>query len=216
MKANHTHLTLLVDRSGSMGSIRVEAEQAINQFIAEQKAVDGTASLILADFDGHHSYRTLYQGDIDATHPYALEPRGMTALFDAVGNGIVQTGIMLDALDEADKPSKVFFVIVTDGGENSSTEFTGPQVRNMVSEHENTYSWEFVFLASGLEAQATANAFAGTRMHTNNTMRSAAGGQAYGSTYSLASSRMASSRATGQTVDFDADIDADGNVAAPS
>lgn len=49
--SNYTHITLVADRSGSMASVRADAEGAINQFISDQKDEPGRATLLLVDFD---------------------------------------------------------------------------------------------------------------------------------------------------------------------
>lgn len=213
-KPNYTHLTLVVDRTGSMNIMADEANTAILSFINDQKKVDGECSLLLADFDSEAPFRVAYDGPIGDCDGYALHPRGMTPLWDAVGRGIAETGQRLAALAEDERPSKVIFVVVTDGGENCSREYTGHKVKEMVADHEKTWDWEFVYLASGLDAQANAAQFAGTGMHTNTT-RSAAGGQAYASTMSFASANVTASR-LGETVAYGAEVDEDGNVVEDS
>lgn len=209
-KPNYTHITLVVDRTGSMSGMSSEATTAINAFVADQKRVDGECSLLLADFDSQESFRTVYDGTLADCPAYSLEARGMTPLWDAVGRGITQTGQRLAALAEDERPSKVIFVVVTDGEENASREYNARQVRDLILDHENTWGWEFVYLASGAAAWANQTSFAGTGMHTNTT-RSAGGSVAYGSTFAVASANIVRSRA-GQTVDYAVEIDEDGNV----
>lgn len=60
----------------------------------------------------------------------------MTALLDAIGKTIVDTGKWLAAKAENDRPEKVIFVILTDGHENSSKEFTRQRIFEMIRHQE--------------------------------------------------------------------------------
>ena len=81
-------------------------------------------------------------------------PRGSTALLDAVGQAINETGARLAAVDESQRPGLVVFVIVTDGQENSSREFTREQIRTMVEHQQSAYKWQFTFLSANQDAFA--------------------------------------------------------------
>jgi hypothetical protein len=147
-----TDITLIVDRSGSMAGARSkDATVGINNFIDEQKKAAGEAVLTLVQFDTE--YEALYRGKpIKDVGAYELRARGGTALLDAIGKTILETGTRLAALPEDQRPGLVVFFIVTDGEENSSREFGGPggleRVRDMIKHQEETYSWHFIFLGS--------------------------------------------------------------------
>lgn len=145
MKDNSTHLAILVDRSGSMGAIREDAEGGLKTMIAEQRALPGDLTIDLFQFD------TAYEKveDIDA---WTLQPRGMTALLDAMGRSITSVGEDLAARDEDERPSKVIFCIVTDGLENSSVEWTRERVSELVKRQTDEWAWEFVFTAANQDA----------------------------------------------------------------
>lgn len=143
------HVTLLVDRSGSMMSIKEEAEGGIRAFIEQQAALDGVkVTLSLYQFDDEYS--TVYEAVKAKDAPaYALEPRGMTALYDAIGKAIEDTKRALAGYEK--KPSKVVVVIMTDGAENNSKEYKFEAVTKLIDERKAA-GWEFVFLAGSLEA----------------------------------------------------------------
>ncbi len=82
----------------------------------------------------------------------------MTALLDAIGRTINATGARLSAMPEADRPGKVMFVILTDGGENSSREFTHAQIAAMIKAQTDTYKWDFVFIGANQDAIAVGGA----------------------------------------------------------
>jgi len=151
MNKELTEIVLVIDRSGSMYSCRTDAEGGINQFIKEQKALEGEANLTLVQFDSEYDF--IHEGvDIAEVGEYTLEPRGGTALLDAVGRTVQETGARLAKMDEKDRPGLVAFVIVTDGQENSSEEFKLEQVKEMIAEQTDKYNWQFTFLGEGLDA----------------------------------------------------------------
>ena len=155
MRSDLTDITLIVDRSGSMGSVREEAEGGVNAFINLQKQEPGEALLTLVQFDT--DYEFLYQGaPIQEVAPYELVPRGMTALLDAVGRAINETGERLAGMPESQRPGLVICVVMTDGLENSSSEFTKSQVKAMIERQQNVYHWHFTFLGANQDAFAEA------------------------------------------------------------
>jgi hypothetical protein len=55
-------------------------------------------------------------------------------------------------MPEEERPSKVIFLIITDGEENSSKEYVLQTVKDMVSHQREKYSWEFVFIGANMDA----------------------------------------------------------------
>jgi uncharacterized protein YegL len=147
-----TAIQLVVDRSGSMDVIRTDAEGAINAFIDDQKKEPGQCLLRLTHFDDVIEVAIPLMKIDDVEH-YRLNPRGMTALYDAIGTSIVGFGDLLNKMDEADRPSHVLFVIVTDGYENRSQEYKDTGIlKEMIEKQHDQYSWEFVYLAANQDA----------------------------------------------------------------
>lgn len=91
-----------------------------------------------------------------SVEPLVLVPRGGTPLLDAVGTAIAQTGERLKALPEAKRPKRVQVLILTDGQENSSREYTKTQVKAMVEHQQSVYQWAFVYLGANVDAFAEA------------------------------------------------------------
>jgi len=153
-----SEIVLVVDRSGSMDSCRADAEGGINNFIEEQKKVAGEANFTLVQFDTE--YEVVHNGvSIKDVPKYVLVPRGWTALLDAVGRAITTVGERLDKMQEAEKPGCVIVVIVTDGQENSSKEYTREQICQMITLQQETYSWKFVYLGADPSAFVVGNSF---------------------------------------------------------
>jgi hypothetical protein len=156
MKKGLAELVCIVDRSGSMEPIKMDAIGGFNSFIEDQKKVDGEANVTLVLFD--HEYIEVYAGKkLDAVEPLNEEtyvPRGMTAFLDAVGRTIVTVGERLNRLRENDKPEKVIVSIVTDGCENHSSEYTKGKIADMIKHQQSNYAWDFVFIAANMDAVA--------------------------------------------------------------
>jgi hypothetical protein len=156
MRSDLTDITLVVDRSGSMEQVREDAEGGVNSFIAQQAKEPGEALLTLVQFDTEYEF--LHKGVPIAEVPrYQLVPRGMTALLDAVGRAINETGDRLARMDEQDRPGLVVFVVMTDGLENSSQEFLKSNVKEMIERQQEKYNWHFTFLGANQDAFAEAS-----------------------------------------------------------
>lgn len=139
------HIICIVDRSGSMSSIREEAQGGLNAFIQEQKEVDNGAYFTLVEFDNEYD-QVCDRVDIKEAREYKLVPRGLTALYDAIGR-------TLNGYPDVD--GKKIVVIVTDGVENASYEYTSSQISKMITEKQDA-GWEFIFLAANQNAVLTA------------------------------------------------------------
>jgi len=140
-------LRLLVDRSGSMQSILNSTLSGLNEFVGAQRLLptaDQTSVTL-------HTFDDLYETPIPSTPlrdfptitDMNISPRGMTALYDAIGNMFA---------DMPMTPSTV--VIVTDGEENASKTFTKNQVMEQITERRRL-GWTFIFLAANQDAIAS-------------------------------------------------------------
>lgn len=167
MRSDLSDVTVVLDRSGSMMTCKEDAEGGVNAFIEEQKKAEGECLFTLVQFDDRYEFvhKGVPIGDIQK---YELHPRGSTALLDAIGRAITETGERLSAMDEADRPGLVVFVIVTDGGENASNEFTRAAIKEMIERQQNEYSWKFTFLGANQDAFGEAASLGITRGATAN------------------------------------------------
>jgi hypothetical protein len=173
-----THISIIIDRSGSMEPIRHDAEGAINHFLSEQQKVEGDCSLLLADFDGEDPFHVIHDGPLGEFGQYRLSPRGNTPLRDAVGRMLIVTGLRLEGLSEDYRPDKVIIVIQTDGQENASREYTWEQLTAKIKTQTEVYNWQFIFLGMGADSWDQ-----GTRLGVQNIVRSAGTGAAHVNTY---------------------------------
>ena len=152
-----TQLLVIVDRSGSMRSCEQDMRGALDTFFEEQAKLDGTAVVDYVQFDD--TYELVYT-DKDVSEAKAvLQPRGMTALLDAIGKGVTQLGEKLAARAEADRPGTVLVAVVTDGGENSSHDWTREGVVDLIREQTDKWNWDFVFLGANMDAVSVGRSF---------------------------------------------------------
>ncbi|HSN43810.1 MAG TPA: VWA domain-containing protein [Propionibacteriaceae bacterium] len=146
-----THIEFLLDRSGSMQSIREDIEGGFNAFIADQRQGTGTCTVSLAQFDD--AYEVVYTDiGVHDVPPLQLHPRGSTALLDAIGRTIDSLGERLASMDEDERPGSVIVPIMTDGHENASRRFTHPQIKAMIERQEGVYDWTFLYMGADQDA----------------------------------------------------------------
>lgn len=150
-KSDLTLIAALLDRSGSMESCQRATESGFDELIAEQRTEPGRAIVTLSMFD--HVYENVYANlPIAQVGPLNLVPRGRTAMLDAIGRFITETGEHLAGLPEDDRPGTVICVIMTDGYENASAEWTYDAVRTLITQQREQYNWKFIFLGANVDA----------------------------------------------------------------
>ena len=161
------HISVVLDRSGSMASIADDIVGGFNEYLREQRQVPGRARVTLAQFDGQDPFELLINGvdlrevtDLDRS---VYRPRGNTPLFDAIGRMIAKIDADMAARAEvgADEEDQVV-VIVTDGRENASSEYGRQMIFDLI-EARRQRGWVFVFLGANQDAYAAGRgmAFAG-------------------------------------------------------
>jgi len=161
VSTDYTAIALVVDRSGSMQNVIEDTKGGVKQFIAAQKQKEGKASFTLVQFD--HEYQVLNDFvDLSKVDEEAFakqyEPRGCTALLDAIGRTVIETSQKIDKMDQSKRPTRVIVAIVTDGQENASREFTIDKVKKLVEEKQAS-GWNFVFLGADLNAIPVAQSY---------------------------------------------------------
>lgn len=148
-----TEIVIVLDRSGSMKSIKEETISGYNKFLRNQKELEGKAYLTLVQFDD--LYQIDYNGiDIQKVPLLDCEtykPRGLTALLDAIGKTIKEVNKRHKTLLD-DTPSKTIFAIITDGHENHSRKYTPNDIAKKIRKMERRRKWEFVFLGANQDA----------------------------------------------------------------
>jgi len=165
-----TDIHFVLDRSGSMWDILNDTIGGFNQFVSSQQDdPNGECYLNLYQFD--HEYQIVYQNknikEVELLNKETFQPRGNTALLDAIGrtissipykkleNNNIENNNNENDNDKGKDKDKIIFVILTDGEENSSKEFSYNTISKMIEEREKD-GWEFVFLGANQDAIKTA------------------------------------------------------------
>lgn len=178
-----TQIIMVLDRSGSMDTIARATVDGINSFVKEQKAAEGDAYMTLVQFDDQYQidYKERPINEVaDLINGETFCPRATTALYDAIGRTI----------NEINTTDDVIFVIVTDGAENASKEFTREQVFSKIEEKKKE-GWNFLFLAANQDAMKTGGSLG---ISASNSMTFNANDASVGNTYMNISSKVSGYR----------------------
>jgi len=133
---------LLLDRSGSMSTLWGEAIGSINGYVAKLKKSD---KVTVAAFDSvsYDVVRDVKVKDWTDIKNNEVEPRGGTPLYDACGKLMAQA--------ESEKAKKTVLVVMTDGYENASKEYTQEAIKAKIKAFEDK-KWEVIFLGANFDA----------------------------------------------------------------
>ena len=158
MKKGMTEMVFVIDRSGSMTGLESDTIGGFNSTIKRQKEEEGEAKVTTILFDNRyevlHDRFDLNQIGEMTEHEYYT--RGTTALLDALGRAIRKTVNVQRHLPEEERAENVVFVVITDGYENASREYSYKDIRRMVKLEQEKYGWEFLFLGANIDAVETA------------------------------------------------------------
>ena len=156
-----TEIVFILDRSGSMSGLEADTIGGYNSMLKKQKDTQGEAIVTTVLFDD--DYEVVHnRTNIEEILPISEKKyfvRGSTALLDAVGKSVSKTINSIKNTKKAEQPAKVMFVIITDGMENSSKEYTYQKLKKMIDHQKKQYKWEFIFLGANIDAIATAAQF---------------------------------------------------------
>lgn len=160
MKKEYTHISIIIDRSGSMATMAKEVVSGFNSLLNKQLKVKGEATMTVVQFD--HEYQVLNDfikiNNVKELDNNTYTPRGNTALLDAMGKTIEDVRTKINELEDNEKPSKAIFVFITDGEENCSKQYSRERVFEMIedlkseSKEENAIDWDFVFIGANQDA----------------------------------------------------------------
>lgn len=158
-KANaRTELVMILDRSGSMSDVVSDTIGGFNGMIDRQKKEAGECkvSTVLFDDEVEVLHNRVDLREIRPITEREYNTRGCTALLDAVGRAINHHIVVQRHLPENQRADKVVFVIITDGLENASREYTGQTIRRLVKQEQEKWGWEFIFIGANIDAIAAA------------------------------------------------------------
>ena len=169
MEAKNIYNLIILDESGSMSSIQRQAVSAMNETFQSvrnaQKANPENnyyVSLVVFEGDGVRGVRTVRDRvpveKIEDIRQEEYRPGSCTPLYDAMGLAITN----LDKCIKSDEP--VLVTIITDGMENSSNEYSGKVVKELVS-GKRERGWTFAYIGANQDAVEVAR-----DLHINNAL----------------------------------------------
>lgn len=161
MKKGTTELVFILDKSGSMAGLESDTIGGFNSMLRKQRNLSGECHITTVLFSTR--YDILHDRiDIKAVSeitPNEYNVGGGTSLLDAIGKTIHKIGNAQKYTADEYRAEKVMFVIITDGEENSSREYSYDTVKSQIERQKEKYAWEFIFLGANIDAAATASRF---------------------------------------------------------
>jgi len=196
-------MVIVLDRSGSMETGRSDHEGGLRSFVRDQRALAGDVRLTFVRFDSHDPFELVYDGvlltDVD-DDKLSLLPRGGTPLYDALGRTLTHVNARLGKLQE--QPDQVVVMIITDGQENSSTEFTKALVKSLVEAREKS-GWKVLYLGANVDEFVEGSALGVAK---GASLGYGVSSQAIGAAYASISNNMAAARSMIQTTGVSATV----------
>ncbi len=162
-------VSFILDKSGSMESVKSATISGFNEYIQTLKKDTDTTydfSLVLFDTDLVEFERVNVKEVLELTEN-SYKPQGGTALYDAACDTIKTA--------EKNNAGKNLAVIMTDGGENASKEYSEKDLKAMIERLEKTGKWTFVFLGANQDSYAVAQKFGVSNMNISNFKATQAG-----------------------------------------
>ncbi|MFV0520595.1 MAG: vWA domain-containing protein [Lachnospirales bacterium] len=158
MKKGLTEVVFIIDKSGSMSGLEADTIGGYNSFLKKQKEEEGEAVITTVLFDNNYELlhdRINVKGvNYITDKDYFVE--GTTALLDAIGKSVMKIRNVQKNTAEEEKAENVIFVIITDGMENASREFSESKIKSIIEHQKKKYNWEFIFLGANIDAITTA------------------------------------------------------------
>jgi uncharacterized protein YegL len=177
-----------------MVTIANDMNGGLQEFLKTQDELEGKLKVDIVTFD------TLVETPVengsvsDVTFP-VIVPRGGTALNDALGATIARLGERFAAQPEDERPGKVLVLVITDGHENASREYSTESIKKLVTRQQDEWNWEFVFLGANIDSFAAARDYG---IHDGSTLNYAATGAGVASALRSAGTYVTTSRLAGQ------------------
>jgi hypothetical protein len=144
MGSDYTAALLIIDRSGSMERIKRDTEAGLKALVSEQAKLPGRITFDVITFDDQYDYSQKLKSPYDTN--VTIDPRGGTALYDAIVRGCQEFKRTLDSLSE--QPAHVQIIVATDGQENRSKHADALLVRDTIQFNKETFGWDFTFVGS--------------------------------------------------------------------
>ncbi len=165
-----TLVAFLLDRSGSMQCIKQETIGGFNGYLDEmlKKPESRNIRFNFTQFDTvgiDQLCDCVPLKDVAKLNDSTFEPRGGTPLYDAIGRTIRYIEGKAATLK-----AKVLFVTLTDGQENSSSEWSQATIKTLIKEKEVNDKWTFSYVGIGPDAWMANQALAAGTIGASNVL----------------------------------------------
>lgn len=156
MKKTQVFNVIILDRSGSMDSIRKAAVDGFNETLAGIKKAQADFAdtqdhfVSLVTFCSCSTEKVFDKTPVNEAHPLKLDdyqPCCCTPLFDAMGFTLTSMRKHVKGIEDA----LVVVTIITDGLENASKEYSGKAIRNLVEQLKGE-GWTFTYMGANQDA----------------------------------------------------------------
>ncbi len=159
MKKGLTELVFILDKSGSMSGLEKDTIGGFNSMLTKQQELDQECFITTVLFD--NNYELLHDRiNLKAVSPLTNKEYsigGSTALLDAIGKTINKLISVQKHTAQEYQAEKVMMVIITDGEENSSREYSTEKIKSLIEHQKTKYGWEFIFLGANIDSVETAS-----------------------------------------------------------
>lgn len=138
------YITLILDESGSMQSCKGAALAGFNHYLATLRREPAETRFTLTLFNSGKTemrYRAVPVSAVNDLDVETYRPKAGTPLYDAIGRTLSL------ARQEAPAGARKLCVILTDGEENASQEYSRKQVFDLIKRYENQ-GWAFLYLGA--------------------------------------------------------------------
>ncbi len=144
-KEKKLDVVFILDKSGSMHGQEENTITSFNEYLEKEKKNKYDTFITTVLFSD--TYKVLHDrvevSKVEKLTSKDYYVEGCTALLDALGNTIHKM--------EQKDTDKVLFIIITDGYENASREYTKPQIKELVSKNKN---FEFIYVGADIDSYA--------------------------------------------------------------
>ena len=160
MKKGLTEIVFILDKSGSMSGLEKDTIGGFNSMLTKQQELDQECFITTVLFD--NNYELLHDRiNLKAVSPLTNKEYsigGSTALLDAIGKTINKLISVQKHTAQEYQAEKVMMIIITDGEENSSREYSADKIKSLIENQKTKYGWEFIFLGANIDSVETASA----------------------------------------------------------
>ena len=157
MKTNE--VVFIIDKSGSMSNLVSDTIGGFNSMLKEQKENNEDGKVLVSTVLFNERRKVIHDREdiskIEEMTKKNYVPSGCTALIDAIGYGIKHIDSVHKYIREEDIPEHTLFIIITDGLENASHDYSSDEVKDMIKERQEKKNWEFLFIGANIDAVET-------------------------------------------------------------